>query len=591
MGKNETFEAESGGGLDESTAATEILSGAEAIAPNATATPKTVVPGLRASEASHTTAPTSHGNTSYLTTKQISSPQEAMLLQESQRMRFFTVFAAAMAAVLCFLIPALHGDPLATKIHLATTALTVVVTLTLRIILTDETKYRPWMGVLAGLTAATAVVTGFYFWGVSSAVCLVVPIGVYFFALNESITGTLIIYFYGASGHAALSLLQLSDIIPDASLVRPVKKDTVSDIGILLALQAAFFGAFIMARALRKASLATMEQLDKAVRNIAQREALLNEARDELARAVRVGDPGRFSEQVIGSYQLGVILGRGAMGDVYEATHTETGELAAVKLLNTEGMRDKELVHRFYRELDIASSLDIDNVVRVLEHSTPDAPLPYLAMERLSGSTLSSKLRKHGPMKVADTIPLLLALTQGIDAAHNKGIVHRDLKPQNIFAHQDSGHTVWKILDFGVSKLVSNDGTLTQGKLVGTPAYMAPEQATTGTVDHRADIYSIAVLLYRVLTGRPAFSGASIPAIMHNVAKSMPPSPSSISDLSKEFDLFFAIGMAKNPNDRFTSAQEMFRAFQATHASKLSDELKNRGRALITKTPWGLSAS
>lgn len=501
-------------------------------------------------------------------------------------MRFFTMFAAAMAAVLCLLIPALDGDPFATALHLATTALTVVVTLGLRFLLSDDTKYRQWMGLVAGLTAVTAVITGFYFWGVSSAVCLVVPIGVYFFALNESIVGAIVVYAYGASGHAVLSVLQLTDTIPDASLVRPVRQDTISDIGMLLALQAAFLGAFIMARALRKSSFGTLEQLDSAVRNIAQREALLNEARDELARVARVGDAGRFTEQTIGSYTLGVILGRGAMGDVYEAANRETGELAAIKLLNTQAMSNKELVDRFYRELDITSSLHVPNVVRVLEHADINSPLPYLAMERLSGSTLASRLRKRGPMTIEQATPLLVALARGIDAAHEKGVVHRDLKPQNVFAHHDHGHVVWKILDFGVSKLASQDGTLTQGKLVGTPSYMSPEQAVGDTVDHRADLYSITVMLYRVLTGRPAFAGPSIPAIMQSVTSTMPPAPSKLADLADDFDAFFAVGMAKNPDERFTSGEEMSRAFQAACRGEISTELQTRGRALIAAMPW-----
>lgn len=540
----------------------------------------------RGGETATTRAPGSSTRATYLTTAEVTSPQEAMLLQESQRMRFFTVFAAAMAALLCVLIPSLPGDPFATGLHLATTALTVVVTLAIRLALSDDTKYRPWMGLTAGLTALTAVVTGFYFWGVSSAVCLVVPISVYFFALNESMPGAIAIYAYGATGHAVLSILQLAEVIPDASLVRPIRPSPASDIGMLLALQGAFLGAFILARALRKSSLESFEQLDRAVRNIAHREALLNEARDELARAGRIGDPGRFTGQVIGSYALGVILGRGAMGDVYEAVHTSTGDPAAVKLLNTGAMRNKELVRRFYRELKIASSLQVANVVRVLEYADANAPLPYLVMERLTGTTLSAQLRSHGQMTPARAADLLEALTLGIDAAHAKGIVHRDLKPQNVFAHRDSGHLSWKILDFGVSKLTSEDGTLTQGKLVGTPSYMSPEQAAGNAIDHRTDLYSIAVMLYRVLTGRPAFSGPSVPVIMASVVSSMPPKPSRIANLGADFDCFFSIAMAKNPLDRFSSGQELFSAFEAAATGSLASALRNRALVLMATTPW-----
>lgn len=573
--------------FEEETASTEVLT-LEGVttSEDSSASPVPAPAAPRNEEAATTRAPGTSTRATYLTTSEVTSPLEAMLLQESQRMRFFTVFASAMSAILCVLIPALPGDPFATTLHLTTTALAVVVTLAIRLVLSDDTKYRRWMGLTAGLTAVTAVVTGFYFWGVSSAVCLVVPIGVYFFALNESMPAAIAIYAYGACGHAVLSILQLAEVIPDASLVRPVHPSLASDIGMLLALQGAFLGAFILARALRKSSLASLEQLDRAARNIAHREALLSEARDELARAGRIGDPGRFTGQVIGSYTLGVILGRGAMGDVYEATHTNTGEAAAVKLLNTGAMRNEELVRRFYRELDIASSLQVDNVVRVLEHADSNAPLPYLAMERLTGTTLSAQLRSHGQMTPTRASDLLEALTRGIDAAHAKGIVHRDLKPQNVFAHRDSGHLSWKILDFGVSKLTSQDGTLTQGKLVGTPSYMSPEQAAGKAVDHRTDLYSIAVMLYRVLTGRPAFSGPSVPVIMASVASSMPPKPSRIANLGEDFDCFFSVAMAKNPRDRFDSGQELFAAFQAAADASLPSDLRNRALVLMATTPW-----
>ncbi len=553
----------SGNGLDEATEATRI------IAP--TSEPVTAdSPNTRA----------------FLPGADIRSPREAMLQQEVQRMRLFTMFAGAMSAVLCFVIPALPGDPLATRIHLVTNVVTVLVTLWLRFLLTEDSNYKQWMGLMAGLVAGTAVTTGFYYWGAASSVCLVIPIGVYFFALNESISGALLIYLYGAGGHALVSVLQIAGLIPDVGIVRPVHKSIVSDIGMLFALQSAFLASFIMARALRRSSMGTLQRLEHAIRDVTQREALLNEAKDELARIGRVGDPGRFSEQVIGSYRLGVILGRGSMGDVYEAVHTESGEPAALKLLSSEAMRNKELVSRFYRELDISSSLDAINIVQVLEHAGTDAPMPYLAMERLNGMTLAALLRKNGPMTVAQAIPLLQALAHGIDAAHAQGIIHRDLKPQNIFAHKESGLVIWKILDFGVSKLAGHQGTLTQDKLVGTPAYMAPEQALGGFTDHRADLYSIAVLLYRVLTGRPAFTGVSIPVIIQNVATAMPPRPSSMADLTPDLDLVLGIAMAKNPMDRFASGEEMYEALQAAAEGCLPTKLRARGMTLASRNPW-----
>lgn len=133
---------------------------------------------------------------------------------------------------------------------------------------------------------------------------------------------------------------------------------------------------------------------------------------------------------------------------------------------------------------------------------------PYLAMERLQGDTLGDVLWADPQMSTRKLLALTKALTDGIGAAHKLGIGHRDLKPANLLAHQTGRRTVWKILDFSVSKLQDHSGELTQGKMVGTPTYMSPEQAAGEDVDSRAGPYSIGVILYRVLTGRLAFRGS-----------------------------------------------------------------------------------
>jgi serine/threonine-protein kinase len=207
-------------------------------------------------------------------------------------------------------------------------------------------------------------------------------------------------------------------------------------------------------------------------------------------------------------------------------------------------------------------------------------------MERLRGETLSARLREKGRMSLPEAMQLLDDLTRGIGAAHAQGIVHRDLKPQNVFAHHSDGLIVWKILDFGVSKLLSEDGTLTHGRLVGTPSYMAPEQASGSEVDHRADLYSIVVVLYRALTGRPAFTGPSLPVLMRNVSDIMPPAPSHIAELPDDIDLVFAIGMAKRPDDRFDEARALHEAFRAAHEGSLGAQLRRRGERLVEAMPW-----
>jgi serine/threonine-protein kinase len=146
--------------------------------------------------------------------------------------------------------------------------------------------------------------------------------------------------------------------------------------------------------------------------------------------------------------------------------------------------------------------------------------------------------------------------------------VHRDIKPTNLYAAQlPDGSAVWKILDFGVSKAKETSGTLTKGQIVGTPRYMAPEQATGRPVDHRADQFALATVAYRALTGRPAFKGESTPEILYQVLRSRPPAPSSLVSVHPDVDVVLAIAMAKEPDDRFENAAELAKAFEKARAA------------------------
>src|SRR5262249_31133523 len=157
-------------------------------------------------------------------------------------------------------------------------------------------------------------------------------------------------------------------------------------------------------------------------------------------------------------------------------------------------------VRRFLRELHTAAAIDSPHVVRVI--AIGEEPLPHLVMERLRGRDLSSILREARTLAPAKVVELLEQAGAGVTAAGAVGIIHRDLKPQNVFL----AGTTWKILDFGVSRLADTGDTLTAGHLVGTPAYMAPEQARGARVDHRADLYALAAIAYRCLTGHAPYS-------------------------------------------------------------------------------------
>jgi serine/threonine-protein kinase len=321
----------------------------------------------------------------------------------------------------------------------------------------------------------------------------------------------------------------------------------------------------------------------------ARRGALLEEARAELDRALKVGDAGPFSDRVFGDYRLAAVIGKGAMGDVYEASHVDTGELAAVKVLPTRALGDPRTVERFMREAKAASALESAHVVRVLASSSPSDPLPYLIMERLIGRDLAQELRLVNRLPLSEVVELVEQIGSVIDLARDKGIVHRDIKPQNIYLlESEAGRNHWKLLDFGVAALSDHGGTLTQGHVVGTPAYMAPEQARSANIDHRTDLHALTAVVYRCITGQPAFAGRDIPALLYDVVHLMPERPSALVDVPEDVDHVLAIGMAKTREDRFASGAELAQALRAASRGELPELQREHATALIARHRWGV---
>ena len=346
-----------------------------------------------------------------------------------------------------------------------------------------------------------------------------------------------------------------------------------------LVVQFLYLCAYLTGRASRRTMVDAVERLEKAVRAVSAREALLAEARADLARALVAVGPGRWSEQVLGSYRLGPLLGRGGMGEVYDANHVTTNAPAAVKVLTRAAIGEASLVRRFLRELHTAAAIESPHVVRVLE--VGEAPIPYLAMERLRGSDLADLLRRRRTLTPIEIIDLTRQVGAGIAAAAAAGVVHRDLKPQNVFL----AGTTWKVLDFGVAKLAAHDDS-THGLIVGTPAYMAPEQARGGEVDRRTDLYALAALIYRSITGRPPFAGKDAAATLFEVVHTMPLRPTSLAPVPDDLDLVLAIGLAKSPDDRFATSSQMTIALDAAFEGALPDGLRQKARALIASHPW-----
>jgi serine/threonine-protein kinase len=267
------------------------------------------------------------------------------------------------------------------------------------------------------------------------------------------------------------------------------------------------------------------------------------------------------------------------MGEVYAATDAN-GREVAVKLLSQASLGNANHVLRFLRELRTAAGLQSANVVRVID--VGENPVPYLVMEKLEGKTLADMLKNQRALPAGEVLELVRQVGSGITAAAAAGIVHRDLKPQNVFKHG----AVWKILDFGVARAIDSGDTLTAGHVVGTPSYMAPEQAAGATVDHCTDLYALAAIAYRSLTGYPPYAAGEIAETLYRVVHTLPRRPSELVELPPDVDLVLAIGLAKNPGRRFTSAQELSDALYHAYSQTLPERVRQRGMALEREGAW-----
>jgi len=430
------------------------------------------------------------------------------------------------------------------------------------------------LGVAIGwVVPAVAVSLAIPFFGVFSPAPMLLVLGVYFTGLGSS--GRLAVTVYAASAlvHSVSSGLMIAGKIRDPGIVNVDGLATEYQIILQLCVHLVLLASFLVARTSRRAKVLAVQELERAMRAVAQRDAVLQEAREALDRALQPGR-GRFSEQTLGGYQLGALIGRGAMGEVYESTDRD-GRPAAVKVLSQASLGNPDHVERFMRELHTASRIDAPNVVRVLD--VGDRPVPYLVMERLDGEDLAQILRRQRGLPPAQVVDLVRQVGAGITAAGAAGVIHRDLKPQNVFLH----HGTWKVLDFGVSRVVDHTGSLTAGAVVGTPAYMAPEQARGLTVDHRSDLYALAAIAYRALTGHPPFAGNEPAELMFRVVYEHPRRPSELAAVPADVDAVLAIALAKDPAARFDTADQLATALAAAIAGRLDRPTRARGFGLM----------
>jgi serine/threonine protein kinase len=259
-----------------------------------------------------------------------------------------------------------------------------------------------------------------------------------------------------------------------------------------------------------------------------------------------------------GKYLVEGLLGVGGMGVVLTARHQQLDQKVAIKVLLPEVARHPEIVERFAREARAAAKIQGEHVARVVDVGVLDDGSPFMVMEHLEGRDLAAELRARGPLPAADVAHWIVEACEAIAQAHAAKIVHRDLKPSNLFlALQPDNRSVVKVLDFGISKIVDPDApALTKtSSLVGTPYYMSPEQLTAAkTLDTRADIWAIGVIMYELLTGKPPFVGESMPEVVAAILKNEPISLDVVRPgLPPGFADVVASCIQTNPGQRYQS--------------------------------------
>jgi tRNA A-37 threonylcarbamoyl transferase component Bud32 len=517
------------------------------------------------------------------------APLDLLEAQELSRTRTFAALAVVLPLNVLFLLPFLGGDPRARDLFGVALLLASVSSGWWLWSLYKDERYDVWRLLLVGSLWLAATLAGIHYFGVFSAVVAVLPLGVFFFGVTRDPRAQTVAYVVAAVSYFTLVMGSLHGHPGDRGLVFAAPATPPQSMVLVAIVEIVLVVTFVTARAARATTVLALARHERAAWAVAQKDALLLELQHDLARALDVAGVGRFSDTVVGRYKLGAVIGRGAMGEVYEAVHQEAGLEAAVKVLHTHSLREPESVQRFLREAEMAAGLDTPHVVKILEIGGFEGELPYIAMERLHGDDLAEILRRDGPMTLRDVLRLLSEVGAGLSATRDAGVVHRDVKPRNLFRTRGDGPGggVWKLLDFGVSKLASAEITHAGDRIIGTPEYMAPEQAAGQPVTHKADLFSLAAVVYRALTGSPAFAGDHLVEVLYRVAHTMPPRPSALTDLGPEVDLVMAIALAKAPSERFETAEQLRDALDSAAQGKISEDVALRATRLLDVLPWG----
>jgi serine/threonine-protein kinase len=268
--------------------------------------------------------------------------------------------------------------------------------------------------------------------------------------------------------------------------------------------------------------------------------------------------------RTVGNYRIEAPIGEGGMGAVYKAVHQQIGNEVAIKVLGLGRETSEKDQARFLTEAKTTAALSHTNIVKVYDFIIQDG-IYYMLMELVEGQSLDKLMSEPGvPLPLPRVAAILSFVARALDYAHNRGVVHRDVKPQNVLIAREDGRVV--LSDFGIAKLT--EGTtldLTRdGATVGTPTYMSPEQASGKPVDGRSDVYSLGVLLYQMVTGKPPFTGSSMEILSQHVSRA-PASPRDLNpNLTRRQETIVLKALEKEAAERFQRAGDLASAFLAT---------------------------
>lgn len=269
--------------------------------------------------------------------------------------------------------------------------------------------------------------------------------------------------------------------------------------------------------------------------------------------------------KTLGQFEILDEIGRGGMATVYRARQRSINRIVAIKILPRALMHDPGFHERFVREVDVVSHLEHPHILPIYDFGETDG-MPYIAMRFLAGGSLAQTIRRGLP-GVRSLINPVIQVSQALDYAHRQGVIHRDLKPGNILL-DDAGNAY--LSDFGIAKVLNS--SLTGSAIIGTPAYMSPEQANGLALDGRSDVYSLGIVLFELLTGREPFSAETpVALLIKHINEKMPSVLAYRPDLPPALDTVIAKATAKQPADRYASALDLAAAFQYA-AEQVSDD-------------------